>query len=79
METESSRLRWMPHSAIFARTGAMEGRIFAERDGPLRTGIAMVNPNGTTATVGFFLRGLDMPPILACNVFPAPRFLWTVI
>ena len=37
----------------------LEGRIFAETDGVVRTGLAMANPNDTTATVAFFFTNSD--------------------
>ena len=49
-------------AGVPASAAALEGRIFAETDGALRTGIAMANPNDTAATVGFFFtdrEGID--------------------
>ena len=37
----------------------LEGRIFAETDGVVRTGLAMANPNDTTAIVAFFFTDSD--------------------
>ena len=40
----------------------LEGRIFAETDGPVRTGLALANPNDTAATITFFFtdsNGID--------------------
>ena len=37
----------------------LEGRIFAETDGPVRTGLAMANPNATAATIAFFFTDSD--------------------
>jgi len=33
------------------------GRIFAEVDGPVNTGLAIANPNGQDATITFFFHG----------------------
>ena len=49
-------------AGIPASTPVLEGRIFAETDGVVRTGIAMANPNDTAATVAFFFtnsEGID--------------------
>ena len=49
-------------AGVPAAAAVLEGRIFAETDGALRTGIAMANPNDTAATVGFFFtdsQGID--------------------
>ena len=49
-------------AGVPAAAAVLEGRIFAETDGALRTGIAMANPNGTAATIGFFFtdsQGID--------------------
>ena len=37
----------------------LEGRIFAETDGPVRTGLALANPNDTAATITFFFTNSD--------------------
>ena len=36
-----------------------EGRIFAEVNGPVNTGLAMANPNDEAATIGFFFTDVD--------------------
>ena len=52
-------------AGVPAAAAVLEGRIFAETDGALRTGVAMANPNGTAATIAFFFtdsQGIDSGP-----------------
>ena len=42
-------------AAVPATAATLAGRIFAEVDGPVTTGVAMANPNDETATVSFTL------------------------
>ena len=49
-------------AGVPASAAVLEGRIFAETDGPVRTGLAMANPNDAAATVAFFFtdsEGID--------------------
>ena len=49
-------------AGVPAAAPVLEGRIFAETDGPVRTGLAMANPNDAAATVAFFFtdsEGID--------------------
>ena len=49
-------------AGVPASAAVLEGRIFAETDGPVRTGVAMANPNDAAATVAFFFtdsEGID--------------------
>ena len=46
-------------AGVPAAAAVLEGRIFAETDGAVRTGIAMANPNDTAATIGFFFTDRD--------------------
>ena len=41
-------------AGVPASAAVLEGRIFAETDGPVRTGLALANPNDTAATIAFF-------------------------
>ena len=43
-------------AAVPATAATLAGRIFAEVDGSVRTGVAMANPNDETATVSYTLR-----------------------
>ena len=49
-------------AGVPASAAVLEGRIFAETDGPVRTGLAMANPNDAPATIAFFFtdsNGID--------------------
>ncbi len=49
-------------AGVPASAAVLEGRIFAETDGPVRTGLALANPNDTAATITFFFtdsNGID--------------------
>ena len=49
-------------AGVPASAAVLEGRIFAETDGPVRTGLALANPNDTAATIAFFFtdsNGID--------------------
>ena len=49
-------------AGVPAAATVLEGRIFAETDGAVRTGLALANPNDTAATVAFFFtnsEGID--------------------
>ena len=49
-------------AGVPASAPVLEGRIFAETDGPVRTGLALANPNDTAATIAFFFtdsEGID--------------------
>ena len=49
-------------AGVPSAAAVLEGRIFAETDGPVRTGLAMANPNDAAATVAFFFtdsEGID--------------------
>ena len=49
-------------AGVPAAATVLEGRIFAETDGVVRTGLALANPNDTAATVAFFFtnsEGID--------------------
>ena len=49
-------------AGVPASPAVLEGRIFAETDGPVRTGLALANPNDTAATIAFFFtdsNGID--------------------
>ena len=60
----SSRLNGIlvSEAGVPASDAVLEGRIFAETDGPVRTGLAMANPNDTAVTIAFFFtdsEGID--------------------
>ena len=49
-------------AGVPAFAAVLEGRVFAETDGPVRTGLALANPNDTAATIAFFFtdsNGID--------------------
>ena len=49
-------------AGVPASAAVLEGRIFAETDGPVRTGLALANPNDAPATIAFFFtdsNGID--------------------
>ena len=46
-------------AGVPASAPVLEGRIVAETDGPIQTGLAMANPNDRTATVAFFFTDSD--------------------
>ena len=46
-------------AGVPASAAVLEGRIFAETDGPVRTGLALANPNDTAATIAFFFTNSD--------------------
>ena len=46
-------------AGVPASAAVLEGRIFAETDGPVRTGLALANPNDTAATIAFFFTDSD--------------------
>ena len=49
-------------AGVPAAATVLEGRVFAETDGVVRTGLALANPNDTAATVAFFFtnsEGID--------------------
>ena len=46
-------------AGVPASATLQEGRIFAEIDGPVRTGLAIANPNDTAATIPFFFTNSD--------------------
>ena len=49
-------------AGVPASAAVLEGRIFAETDGPVRTGLALANPNDTAARIAFFFtdsNGID--------------------
>ena len=46
-------------AGVPASVPILEGRIFAETDGPVRTGLALANPNDTAATIAFFFTDSD--------------------
>ncbi len=46
-------------AGVPASVPVLEGRIFAETDGPVRTGLALANPNDTAATITFFFTSSD--------------------
>ena len=49
-------------AGVPASAAVLEGRIFAETAGPVRTGLALANPNDTAATITFFFtdsNGID--------------------
>ena len=49
-------------AGVPASAAVLEGRIFAETAGPVRTGLAIANPNDTAATITFFFtdsNGID--------------------
>ncbi len=46
-------------AGVPASATLLEGRIFAEIDGPVRTGLAMANPNDTAAMIAFFFTNSD--------------------
>ena len=46
-------------AGVPAVEAVLEGRIFAETDGAVRTGLAIANPNDGAATIGFFFTDSD--------------------
>ena len=46
-------------AGVPAVPAVLDGRIFAETDGVVRTGLAMANPNDTAATITFFFTNSD--------------------
>ncbi len=46
-------------AGVPASATLQEGRIFAEIDSPVRTGLAIANPNDTAATIAFFFTNSD--------------------
>ena len=46
-------------AGVPAAAAVLEGRIFAETGGPVRTGLAMANPNDAAATIAFFFTDGD--------------------
>ena len=46
-------------AGVPASVPVLEGRIFAETGGPVRTGLALANPNDTAATITFFFTNSD--------------------
>ena len=46
-------------AGVPASAPVREGRIFAETAGPVRTGLAMANPNDTAATIAFFFTNTE--------------------
>ena len=60
----SSRVKGIlvSEAGVPAAVAVLEGRIFAETGGAVRTGLAMANPNDTAATIAFFFtdsEGID--------------------
>ena len=46
-------------AGVPATEPVLEGRIFAEVDGPVNTGLAIANPNDETATIDFYFTDTD--------------------
>ena len=46
-------------AGVPASAPVLEGRIFAETAGPVRTGLALANPNDTAATIAFFFTNTE--------------------
>ena len=46
-------------ASVPASEPVQEGRIFAEVNGPVNTGLTIANPNNTVATIDFYLNGAD--------------------
>ena len=58
-QSENSQGVLISEASVPAAELIQEGRIFAEVDGPVNTGLAIANPNDETATIDFYFTDTD--------------------